>query len=66
LLEQTDRPPEHGEPPYGTSYLVGKTRIELLIADRAAALGGRFTLRSFMGRFPGARDHPCFARPLGR
>jgi hypothetical protein len=39
------------QPAYGTSYLVGKIQIEELIAERAAALGDRFTLRSFMDDF---------------
>ena len=36
------------QPGYGTSYLTGKALIETLLAERAAQLGERFTLRGFM------------------
>jgi hypothetical protein len=39
------------QPGYGTSYLVGKTEIEQLMAERALQLGDDFTLKRFMDEF---------------
>ena len=36
------------QPGYGTSYITGKLLIESLMAERAAQLGGDFTLKGFM------------------
>jgi hypothetical protein len=38
-------------PTYGTSYLIGKTDIERLLADRARESGAAFTLQRFMDEF---------------
>jgi hypothetical protein len=39
------------KPGYGTSYVIGKTHIERLLADRAQQLGERFSLKEFMDGF---------------
>ncbi len=39
------------QPGYGTSYLIGKIEIEMLIAERARQLGDQFTLKGFMDEF---------------
>jgi hypothetical protein len=41
------------QPGYGTSYTIGSTELQNLIADRALQQGRRFNLRSFMDRFLG-------------
>jgi uncharacterized protein (DUF885 family) len=42
------------QPSYGTSYLIGKTQIERLIAMRRRQLGDRFTMQAFMDEFTAA------------
>lgn len=42
------------QPAYGTSYLTGKIQIEMLLAERRAQLGDRFTMRAFMDEFNAA------------
>lgn len=39
------------QPGYGTSYLIGKMQIELLLAERRRQMGDAFTLRRFMEQF---------------
>ncbi len=42
------------QPAYGTSYLIGKTQIEQLMAERRRQLGDAFTLKRFMEEFDAA------------
>ncbi len=42
------------QPAYGTSYLIGKMQIEMLMADRQRQAGGAFTIRNFMDEFEAA------------
>jgi len=42
------------QPGYGTSYLVGKIQIEMLLAARKRQLGDRFTMKRFMDEFNAA------------
>ena len=42
------------QPGYGTSYLVGKIEIEMLMAERALQLGDEFSIKGFMDEFLGA------------
>jgi len=39
------------QPGYGMGYLMGKVRLEQLLADRARQLGRKFDLREFMDEF---------------
>ena len=39
------------QPGYGTSYLIGKIQIDMLMAERALQLGDDFTLKRFMDEF---------------
>ena len=39
------------QPAYGTSYLIGKMQIEMLLAARRRQLGDAFTFRRFMDEF---------------
>lgn len=39
------------QPAYGTSYVIGKVEIDRLLSDRAAQLGERFGMQSFMDAF---------------
>jgi uncharacterized protein DUF885 len=39
------------QPGYGTSYLVGKKQIEMLLATRKMQLGGSFRMKQFMDSF---------------
>ena len=42
------------QPGYGTSYLIGKIQIDMLMAERALQLGDDFTLKRFMDEFHAA------------
>ena len=42
------------QPAYGTSYLIGKIQIEMLLAARRRQLGDRFTMKGFMDEFNAA------------
>ena len=42
------------QPGYGTSYLIGKIEIDMLMAERALQLGDDFTLKRFMDEFHAA------------
>lgn len=42
------------QPGYGTSYLIGKKQIEMLLAARKMQLGGSFRMRQFMDSFNAA------------
>ena len=42
------------QPGYGTSYLIGKIQIEMLMAERALQLGDDFTLKRFIDEFHAA------------
>jgi len=42
------------QPGYGTSYLIGKQQIEMLLAARKKQLGDRFRMRQFMDSFNAA------------
>ena len=42
------------QPGYGTSYLIGKIQIDMLMAERAIQLGDDFTLKRFMDEFHAA------------
>ncbi|HEU4386225.1 MAG TPA: DUF885 family protein [Blastocatellia bacterium] len=42
------------QPGYGTSYLIGKKQIEMLLADRKMHLGDRFRMKQFMDSFNAA------------
>jgi uncharacterized protein (DUF885 family) len=42
------------QPAYGTSYLVGKMLIEMLMAERRRQLGPAFTMKEFMKEFDAA------------
>jgi uncharacterized protein DUF885 len=42
------------QPGYGTSYLVGKKQIEMLLAARKMQLGGSFRMKQFMDSFNAA------------
>jgi uncharacterized protein (DUF885 family) len=42
------------QPVYGTSYLVGKTQLEMLLAARRQQLGDAFRLRRFMDELEAA------------
>ena len=39
------------QPGYGTSYIIGKTQFEMLLAARRAQLGDSFSMRQFMDAF---------------
>jgi uncharacterized protein (DUF885 family) len=39
------------QPAYGTSYVIGKIQIEMLLAERRRQLGDGFTLKRFMDEF---------------
>jgi hypothetical protein len=42
------------QPAYGTSYLIGKIQVEMLLATRKRQLGDAFTLKRFMDEFNAA------------
>ena len=42
------------QPGYGTSYLIGKIQIDMLMAERALQLGDDFTLKRFIDEFHAA------------
>jgi uncharacterized protein (DUF885 family) len=42
------------QPGYGTSYLIGKKQIELLLASRKMQLGESFRMKQFMDSFTAA------------
>ena len=42
------------QPAYGTSYVIGKIQIEMLLAERRRQLGDGFTMKRFMDEFNGA------------
>jgi hypothetical protein len=42
------------QPGYGTSYLIGKMQIEMLLAKRKAQLGDTFSMRGFMDAYNAA------------
>jgi hypothetical protein len=39
------------QPAYGTSYIIGKIQVEMLLAEQKRRLGDRFTLKGFMDEF---------------
>ena len=39
------------QPAYGTSYVIGKIRIEQILAERKRQLGEGFTMKQFMDEF---------------
>ena len=42
------------QPAYGTSYVIGKIRIEQILAERKRQLGDGFTMKQFMDEFDAA------------
>src|SRR5207245_1263177 len=42
------------QPAYGTSYLIGKIQVEMLLAARRQQLGSQFTMKRFMDDFNAA------------
>ena len=53
------------QPGYGTSYLIGKMQIEMLLAKRKAQLGDKFSMRAVHGRVQRRGTDPGVAAAVG-